>query len=95
MPSVGEIRGEVLQGETPNWGPLLGFASHHVDEFMWMFEVVVDDGRQIQAYKHRWTRRYLHLDQSGRAYVFSGDGRYREVEAGRLLQRVLESDVPG
>lgn len=50
-----------------------------------MFMAVVDCRRRgrIWQYKHIWTRRYLHLDDAGRAYIYipprdieRSDGRY-------------------
>ena len=34
---------------------------------MWMFEVELEDGRKLHAYKHWWTRGYIHLTLDGRA----------------------------
>lgn len=83
-------RGIGEQGETtPDWGPLLRLAPALVDEFMWMFEVWLDDGERVQAYKHIETRGYLHLGGRGAAFVYQGDGRYRQVGACWLLERVI------
>jgi hypothetical protein len=54
----------------PDWGPLVQLAPDHVDEFMWMFEVELENGVALHAYKHRETRHYLHLDSAGRAFVY-------------------------
>lgn len=89
MYSTGGLRGRIHQGETPNWKPLLDLAPRHVDEVMWMFEVESEDGARIQAYKHRWTRLYLHLDCEGRAFVYGGNGRYHRVVSSWLLDLVL------
>lgn len=35
-----------------------------------MFEVELESGLRLHAYKHRETRRYLHLDKEGRAFVY-------------------------
>lgn len=86
-------RGQVLQFEHPVWEPLENLAFEHVDEFMWMHEVELEDGTRLHAYKHRETRRYLHLDHGGRAFVFIWDERreadepdeYEEVDAQWLL----------
>lgn len=83
------IHGRVLQGETPNWKPLLDLAPEHVEDFMWMFEVELDGGDRLQAYKHWWTRRYLHLNSEGRAFVYRPEERYREVDPQYLLDLVL------
>jgi len=87
--STGGIRGRMLQGATPIWKPLLDLAPEHVGGFMWMFQVEPEDGAQIHAYKHRWTRRYLHLDCEGRAFVYGENDRYHEVDPYWLLDVVL------
>lgn len=84
-----KLRGYALQHETPDWAPLLRLAAGHIDDFMWMLEVECDDGTRLHAYKHQWTRRYLHLDSDGRAFIYGRDSRYREVGPVELLERVL------
>ena len=79
----------MVQGEVPDWRPLLELAPDHVDDFMWMFEVESEDGARIHAYKHRWTRRYLHLDCEGRAFFYGESARYHEVGSSCLLDLVL------
>jgi hypothetical protein len=99
MPSRKKWNGKMLGTDEPIWQPLLDLAANHVDDFMWMFEVELEDGRRLQAYKHWWTRRYLHLALDGKAYVYEskGDytednpGWYREVKPGWLLGLVLPS----
>jgi hypothetical protein len=71
--------GSVVNYETPVWEPLLGLARIYVDEFMWMHEVELDNGTRLQAYKHYWTRRYLHLDAEGNAWIYRGDHRYQQL----------------
>lgn len=83
------LRGGDMQGETANWEPLLELAPEEVDDFMWMFEVELEDGAMVQAYKDWWTRRYLHLDFAGCAFVFTGEGLYAEVDPDELLSAVL------
>jgi hypothetical protein len=83
------FRGGEMQGDDPNWEPLLELASEEIDDFMWMFEVELEDGAMVQAYKHWWTRRYLHLDFSGRAFVSTGERLYEEADSGELLAAVL------
>lgn len=71
--------GTVINYEQPVWEPLLGLARIYIDEFMWMHEVEVDNGTRLQAYKHRWTRRYLLLDEKGNAWFCREDGRYEQL----------------
>ncbi|HEX8066483.1 MAG TPA: hypothetical protein VF520_08150 [Thermoleophilaceae bacterium] len=90
------LTGRTTQARDPDWQPLLDFAPECIDDFMWMFEVETECGLRLQAYKHRWTRGYLHLSHDGRAFVYVEDGRdgddalYREVDPLRLLTVVLE-----
>ena len=65
----------MLRGEALNWKPLLDLAPEHIDDFMWMFEVELDNGARIHAYKHLWSRRYLYLHREGRAFAYSKDDR--------------------
>jgi hypothetical protein len=83
------LRGGDMQGGDPNWEPLLDLAPDEIDDFMWMFQVELEDGAMVQAYKHWWTRRYVHLDFAGRAFVFIDEGTYEEVDPGELLSAVL------
>jgi hypothetical protein len=84
--------------ERPDWAPLVELAPEHVEDFMWMFEVELENGVRLHAFKHWETRRYLHLDHGGRAFVFlwnegraAGDpGEYRQVDPRWLLELVLE-----
>jgi hypothetical protein len=71
------------------WEPLLGLAPEEVDAFMWMFELELDDRTQVQAYKHRWTRRYIYLDHQGRAYDEVRRNRFEEVDPRLLLEEVM------
>lgn len=90
------IRGKWLPVDAPEWEPLLNLAPDHVVDFMWMGTVRLVDGTRLQVYKHYWTRRYLHLAEDGRAFVFVPKTRYEEVNPPWLLMRVLELELdPG
>ena len=96
MPSRKTKRGRTLPVDVPEWEPLLNFAPDHVGDFMWMETVQLTDGTRLQAYKHYWTRRYLHLSEDGRAFVFVPKTRYEEVNPPWLLMRVLRTELdPG
>jgi hypothetical protein len=69
---------------------LVAFAPDEVPDFMWMFRDFLEDGTVVEAYKHSWTRQYLHLDSSGRGYEFIGRG-YEEVDPDELLAKALRS----
>jgi hypothetical protein len=79
----------MLSVDEPEWEPLLNFAPDHVGDFMWMFAVVLTDGTRLQAYKHYWTRDYLHLDNEGRTFIYAGNERYEEVNPPWLFTRIL------
>jgi len=75
-------RGKTVDRETPDWQPLLDLAPEHRDDFMWMFEVELDNGERVHAFKHYWTRRYLHLDLEGPCVCLQ---RARSLRGGRPL----------
>lgn len=72
-------------------------APEHLGDFMWMHEIELEDGTRLHAYKHYETRRYLHLDHGGRAFVFAWDenrgvdedSEYEEADPQWLLELVL------
>lgn len=86
-------RGRLLPVDVPEWEPLLNFAPDHVVDFMWMGTIQLTDGTRIQAYKHYWTRKSLHLSEDGRAFVFVPKTRYEEVNPPWLLMRVLGTEM--
>lgn len=101
MHGMRPIQGRMTRNyELPDWGPLFEHAPEHVGDFMWMFEVELENGVTLHAYKHRETRRYLHLDHGGRAYVYiwnedlaaDDDGRYEEVDPAWLLELALNRE---
>ncbi len=74
------IRATWALSELPDWGPLL----HHVGPFlarwfMYMGRYRLDDGTYLHGYKHVDTRRYFHLHDDLRCFVYEGDDTYREV----------------
>ncbi|HEX5593190.1 MAG TPA: hypothetical protein VFX35_07575 [Solirubrobacterales bacterium] len=93
MPRRKLRKGRMLSAREPEWEPLLNFAPDHVVDFMWMYAVVLTDGTRLQAYKHYWTRNYLHLDDEGRAFVYVGKQRYEEVNPPWLLRCVLQEEL--
>jgi hypothetical protein len=90
MGRVKTIRGVMTQGDTPDWAPLEQTVGYDVvGDFMWMFEVQLEDGRKLQAYKHIDTRRYVHLDAAGDALVYLERGRYRPHPVADVLAAVF------
>jgi hypothetical protein len=73
--------GMMVDVDTPNWTVLEDLVGLHlVGCFMWMFEVELEDGTRVHAYKHSDTRAYLHLGEDGRAFAYVAKGRYRELD---------------
>lgn len=69
-------------GNRPAWEPLeslLG-SDELCAHFMWMFDVELDDGTLLNAYKHRWTRRYFHLAADSATFYWAGGQRYGTVD---------------
>lgn len=89
--------GDVVNCEEPVWEPLLGLARIYVDEFMWMFEIELENGVRLQTYKHYWTRRYLYLDGEGKAWLYREDGRYEPLVYNLVehFNRVVRWHYPG
>jgi hypothetical protein len=71
------------------WGPLVALAPDDVGEFMWMFETELNDWTPLQAYKHRLSRRYIFLDDAGRAFDEVRRGVFEEVEPRLLLEEAM------
>ena len=63
--------------------------------FMWMFEVRLAGGRPLHAYKHIDTRRYVHLDLAGNAFVYLGGERYGRIALADALEGGPEPLVEG
>jgi hypothetical protein len=88
-------RGKVTQRETPEWAPLLEVVGEQLTgAFMWMLEVELADGRLLQAYKHIDTRRYVHLDPAGAAFVYESPRGYRHAPVADVLAAVF-APLPG
>ena len=85
------IKGEVVDWKNPEWDPLrdalLGW-------FMWMHVVELADGRRLHAYKHRMTRRYLHVTDTGQAFVCCGETSYREIDLEEAVVAVFRTWCP-
>ena len=90
MAKTSGIKGKLTDVWVAEWEPLLDLAPDHVADFMWMGSVELRDKTRLQLYKHYWTRDYLHLDGDGRAFVYTGPQRYREIEPSWLLARALD-----
>jgi hypothetical protein len=76
--------------EEPDWRPLEAAVGEEVaPEFMWMFEVVLEGGKLLQAFKHIETRCYLHLSSDGGAFAYQGADRYLAVPRAKAIAAAL------
>jgi hypothetical protein len=90
------FRGEMVEPPHPlNWKPLVELAGKQAEDFMLMFDVELKNGPRLTAFKHWWTRAYIHLARDGRAFVYESErdldkpGWYREVDPVLHLDRIL------
>ena len=91
MASKRPIAGEVRQYREPDWTALQRLVELEVmGDFMWMHEIALADGTAVHAYKHHWTRRYLHLGDDGRAFYYVEPDRYQEVEPRVAFESAFE-----
>jgi hypothetical protein len=86
--------GEIEGFDEPHWEPLERLAEGDPDVlgcFMWMHRVRLSDGRLVHAYKHWYTRRYLHLAEDGTAFTCRIDRelRLRTAPLEPVLRAVL------
>ena len=69
------LSGTSVFPEEPTWDPLREFAGEWLlGNFMAMFEVELETGTRVYAYKHIDTRRYVHIDAEGNAYQYVSTG---------------------
>ena len=80
------LLGTVAQYDEPEWAPLESLVGLFLAGwFMWMHEIRLDDGAAVHAYKHIATRRYMHLAEDGRAFVYCSGGAYCEITPHRAI----------
>ncbi len=84
------FKGVSEQGERPEWGPLIELVGEErVVDFMWMYEVRLEDETKVHVYKHVETRRCLHLASGCRAYFYTRSGRYQRTPVASLIPVVF------
>jgi hypothetical protein len=84
------VRGTVAQRERPDWEPLIGLVGLDVVGcFMWMDELVLEDGSRVHAYKHIATRRYLCVGVDGRVFAERSRDRYGQVTPLAALEQAF------
>jgi hypothetical protein len=85
------VTAHLAQTDHPEWGPLqLAVGEDLMWPWMWMCELRTRAGVAYHAYKHRWTRRYLHLGPRAEALEYVGDHRYVRIELVDALEDALE-----
>jgi len=71
--------------QEPDWDPLHDAVPiEHCDGFMWMYRLAWKN-EVIEVYKHGITRRALHLDHTGHAYLYRGD-RYEDIPVDEAIE---------
>lgn len=85
------IKGAVVQAEDPSWSSLEAVLGTELARwFMWMYELRLEDGTRVDAYKHVATRRYLHLSATGSALRYGVDGHYLGVDLASAITTAFE-----
>jgi len=85
------IKGTVVQAEDPDWSSLEAvLGTDLAGWFMWMYELRLDDGTRVDAYKHVTTRRYLHLTATGSALRYNVEGRYLGIDLASAITTAFD-----
>jgi hypothetical protein len=72
------LTGRAVHPDEPNWEPLRKVGGEWLlANFMAMFEVELETGVRLCAYKHIDTRRYVHLDPDGNAFQYVSAGAHQ------------------
>jgi hypothetical protein len=81
----------LVQYRHPMWNPLLDLVGEELAGwFMWMCELELASGERLHAYKHRTTRRYLHLTGDARAFTPTLTGHYLPTPVSDALEDLVE-----
>jgi hypothetical protein len=84
------VHGQTVQARNPDWRPLVAVLGEDLaGSFMWIYEAQLADGRQLHAYKHIDTRRYVFLDPACNAFAYLGGERYGHVAVADALEAAL------
>jgi hypothetical protein len=76
--------------DAPDWEPLEQFLPLVLCSlFMWMNSIRLDQGAELQAYKHSLTRRYLYLDGKADAWERLDRGRFRRMRHSDAMEQVF------
>lgn len=82
------VHGTARHHDHPDWAPLEALLGSETlcGHFMWMFDVQLEDGAILNAYKHRATRSYIHLTADQRTFVYVDSEMYRPVEPADAIE---------
>jgi hypothetical protein len=85
------LEGRMRGHQVPDWRSLEALLGSDdlCAHFMWMFDVELEDGTVLNAYKHRWTRCYFHLVDDGRAFYYVTDHLYAETDPHAAINAVF------
>jgi hypothetical protein len=91
-----ELVGTMHDPDGPDWAALQRLVDDDLAaRFMHMFDVELEDGTRLHAYRDRMTRRYLHLTEDGRAFHYIKGKRYRELDPRTALLAVYVDQPSG
>lgn len=80
----------------PNWAPLLALVGVELARwFMYSGEIELDDGARVHVYKHRDTRRSVHVGEDGRAFYYDWDGKSVSEEEPDYVEMSREQAIWG
>lgn len=87
-----DLDGDFADRCTPEWQPLEDLVGEELAGwFMWMFALDMEDGTVVHAYKHIMTRRYFHISEQGRTFLYTREGRYRPISRRAAIKEAFES----
>ena len=69
------LRGRRTPSRAPYWTPLESVLPREdCTGYMWMGEILLENGLHIHAYKHCDTRRYLHIGEDSSSWLYDPAG---------------------
>ena len=71
MKPTAQLSGTTVRSDVPLWTPLESVLSREqCGHYMWMGEILLENGLRVHAYKHYNTRRYLHIGEDGSSWLY-------------------------
>jgi hypothetical protein len=91
MPTNRKMRGEIVNSDSPNWGPLEALVGRDLSVmFMWMFEVELRTRTRFHAYQNSRTRASLYVARDGRCFGFEAEQSYRQISQYQALNGAFD-----